>query len=111
VQRYFGGWATFGPDPTALAMAFPVEGWRTSAAVVLHQRPDSSITGEVTGAGPDAEIAWRQALAVLSLDEDGTGWPAVDERDPVIGALQATYYERRQEHYPARDIRGQLYYT
>jgi DNA-3-methyladenine glycosylase II len=72
-------------------MAFPVEGWRTSAAVLVRQTP-AAITGEIHGAtGPDAEAAWNQALAVLSLDADGTGFPDVGRRDPVIGRLQQTY--------------------
>ena len=69
-------------------MAFPVEGWRTSAAVLVRQAP-AAITGEVHGAtGREAEAAWNQALAVLSLDVDGTGFPEVGRRDPVIGRLQ-----------------------
>jgi DNA-3-methyladenine glycosylase II len=72
-------------------MAFPVEGWRASAAVLVRQTP-AAITGEVHGAaGPEAEAAWNQALAVLSLDVDGGGFPEVGRRDPVIGRLQQTY--------------------
>jgi len=72
-------------------MVFPVEGWRTSAAVVVRQTP-MAITGEVHGAtGPDAEGAWNQALAVLSLDVDGSGFPELGGRDPVIGRLQERY--------------------
>ena len=36
-NTYFGGWPTLSGDPNALVMAFPVEGWRTSAAVVVRQ--------------------------------------------------------------------------
>ena len=90
-SEFFGGWPPLQADPSAVAMAFPVEGWRTSAAVVVRQTP-VAITGEVHGAtGPDAETAWNQALAVLSLDVDGTGFPEVGRRDPVIGRLQQTY--------------------
>jgi DNA-3-methyladenine glycosylase II len=94
-QDYFGGWVSTGPDPSALAMAFPVEGWRASAAVVRRQDGAGSVRGKVAliGAAADEEHdrAWRQALAVLSLDADGAGWPAVGQRDPVIGALQQRY--------------------
>ncbi len=90
-SEFFGGWPPLQADPSAVAMAFPVEGWRTSAAVVVRQTP-AAITGEVHGAtGPDAEAAWNQALAVLSLDVDGSGFPEVGWRDPVIGRLQQTY--------------------
>jgi DNA-3-methyladenine glycosylase II len=81
-SEFFGGWVRAAGQ--GIVMAFPVEGWKHSAAVVLRQR-GGKIEGEVYG-GSDA--AWSQALAVLSLDADGTGYPAVGERDPVIGALQ-----------------------
>jgi DNA-3-methyladenine glycosylase II len=87
-NRYFGGWPTLAAEPAAIAMAFPVEGWRTSAAVVVRQDPSGLVTGEVEGGtGGDAESAWRTALAALSLDVDGSGWPEVGQRDPVIDRL------------------------
>jgi DNA-3-methyladenine glycosylase II len=90
-SEFFGGWPPLQADPSAVAMAFPVEGWRTSAAVVVRQTP-AAITGEVHGAsGPDGEAAWNQGLAVLSLDSDGSHFPEVGRRDPVIGRLQQTY--------------------
>jgi DNA-3-methyladenine glycosylase II len=88
-RRFFGPWLEYSPDPTALAMTFPVEGWAESAAVVLRQRDQGTIAGVVHGADGDAaKRAWEQALAVLSLDVDGTDFPTVGERDPVIGRLQ-----------------------
>ncbi len=76
-------------------MAFPVEGWSSSAAVVVRQRGDM-ITGDVHGAGDaDAERAWQQALAAVSLDVDGAGFVDVGRRDPVIGRLQAEYQNLR----------------
>src|SRR3954447_20924566 len=78
----FGGWVR-GTDGD-IVMAFPVEGWTHSAAVVLRQKGDT-VEGDVRGGG---QAAWEQALAALSLDEDGSGYPAVGERDPVLGALQ-----------------------
>ncbi len=64
---YFGGWPTLSSDPDALMMAFPVEGWRTSAAVVVRQEPSGIVSGEVFGShGSDQESAWRTAQAVQS---------------------------------------------
>jgi DNA-3-methyladenine glycosylase II len=81
----FGGWPKLG---NAIAMAFPVEGWKTSACVVMRQEK-GRITGEVHGAsGPSARQAWRQALATLSLDVDGNGFVEVGKRDPILGRLQ-----------------------
>jgi DNA-3-methyladenine glycosylase II len=85
---HFGGWPRLGD---AIVMAFPIEGWASSAAVVMRQHGDT-ITGEVHGAGEaNAERAWQQALATISLDGDGGGFPDVGRRDPVIGRLQAEY--------------------
>ncbi|WP_432968400.1 DNA-3-methyladenine glycosylase family protein [Dactylosporangium sp. CA-233914] len=81
--EFFGGWVRPADDARSLLMAFPVEGWQGSAAVLLRQ-DGTTVTGEVLG---DAR-AWEQALATLSLDEDGSGWAAVGERDPVLGRLQ-----------------------
>jgi DNA-3-methyladenine glycosylase II len=80
--RHFGGWVR--SSDGGIVMAFPVEDWTHSAAVVLRQR-GNTVEGQVQGGG---RAAWEQALAVLSLDEDGSGYPAVGDRDPVLGALQ-----------------------
>ncbi len=90
-NEYFGGWTSFGPGQSGLAMAFPVEGWHTSAAVTLHQLASGTILGEVHGTQEDAEKAWQQALAAVSLDNAATDWPEVGQRDPVIGNLQQHY--------------------
>jgi DNA-3-methyladenine glycosylase II len=91
-SRHFGGWPTLPDDPSALVLAFPIEGSDASAAVMLRQTDDGAIVGAVHGA-PEAlvEVAWRQALAALSLDVDGSAWPEVGERDPEIGRLQHAY--------------------
>ncbi|HEV2235062.1 MAG TPA: hypothetical protein VGR57_00240 [Ktedonobacterales bacterium] len=94
-EDFFGGWHAAGQEPGAIAMAFPVEGWRASAAVILRQPRPEALAGEVHGAGEDAARAWAQALAALSADCDGAGWPAVGQRDPVMGGLQTTYHYLR----------------
>ncbi len=88
-KEYFGGWPEFAPDPGAIAMCFPVEGWTGPAAVLVRQRPDGVLAGEVHASEP--RRAWSQALAVLSLDFDGTGFSDVGRRDPAIGRLQSLY--------------------
>lgn len=79
--EFFGDWTRTTGD--GVVLAFPVEGWTESAAVVLRQR-GQTIEGQVYGGG---EPAWQQALAAMSLDLDGAGYPAVGEHDPVIGRL------------------------
>src|SRR5438132_3374475 len=88
----FGGWPRLGD---AIVMTFPVEGWRCSAAVVMRQR-EERIAGDVHGADQaDAERAWRQALATVSLDVDGQGFIEIGRRDPVVGRLQVEYKNLR----------------
>ena len=90
-REFFGGWPSPPSEADAIVMAFPVEGWRSSAAVLLRQEPRGRIVGEVNGAGAEAAKAWRQALATLSLDVDGRTYPALGRRDAVIGKLQERY--------------------
>jgi DNA-3-methyladenine glycosylase II len=73
---------------TSIALAFPVEGSSSSAAVELSQRPDGRVVGRTDAAPEDLPTVIRQASRALSLDHDGSGWPAVGERDPIIGRLQ-----------------------
>jgi DNA-3-methyladenine glycosylase II len=82
-QDYFGGWPTV---DGAIVMAFPVEGWRTSGAVLVRQQ-GKAITGEVHAGGKDADHAWAMAVAAMSLDRDGGGFARVARRDPVLGRL------------------------
>ena len=89
---HFGGWPRLGDG---IVMAFPVEGWNSSAAVVMRQGR-AAITGDVYGAAEaDAERAWQQAVATVSLDVDGAGFVDLGRRDPVIGRLQAEYHNLR----------------
>jgi DNA-3-methyladenine glycosylase II len=74
----------------AILMTFPVEGWAASAVVQVSQAPDGSILGQAFG-DADLETVERQAARSLSLDHDGTGWPAVGMRDPIVGRLQERY--------------------
>jgi DNA-3-methyladenine glycosylase II len=82
------------PDST-LELAFPVEGsWRT-AGVRVRQDGDGAVTAEIISPaepGPDLVAEVRpQVERILSLDVDGSGFPAVGERDPVVGEVQAKY--------------------
>jgi DNA-3-methyladenine glycosylase II len=84
------GRGTFGTTDDELLTAFPVDGWQGSAAVALRQAPDGSIEGIVQGGAEPAAVA-RQVARVLSLDHDGAGYPAVGERDPVVGRIQERF--------------------
>ena len=56
-REFFGGWPSPADDPEAIVMAFPVEGWRTSAAVVVRQERGGRIVGDVHGAGAESAKA------------------------------------------------------
>jgi DNA-3-methyladenine glycosylase II len=87
-NEHFGGWIEAPPGGELVApMAFPVEGASTSAAVLVRQTDGLAVHGDVFGSG-DPDAAWRQAMAVLSLDVDGSGYANVGHRDPVIGEQQ-----------------------
>jgi DNA-3-methyladenine glycosylase II len=91
-RKFFGDWLALSTDPDAVVLGFPVEGWRGSAAVVIRQAADGLMTGTVITTGDvDPDLAWSQALASLSLDEDGATFPGIGDRDPVIGGLQHRY--------------------
>src|ERR1700693_6249749 len=82
------------PRDAALELAFPVEGsWETVGARVRQE--DGQVTAEVvapSSPGPELMTAVRaQVERILSLDVDGSGFPAVGERDPVVGRLQQRY--------------------
>ena len=77
-----------------LELAFPVEGsWET---VGVRVRQDgggvTAVVMSPSSPGPDLIAAVRaQVERILSLDVDGSGFPAVGERDPVVGRLQRSY--------------------
>jgi DNA-3-methyladenine glycosylase II len=95
--QYFGDWLHEKDNAEAVVLPFPVEGWKGSAVVSVAQGSGTAAGADgpihCTVAAPESirEAARDQALACLSLDIDGAGWPAVGQRDPVIGALQEKY--------------------
>jgi DNA-3-methyladenine glycosylase II len=77
-----------GVGPGSITLAFPVEGRDASAAIELWQDDDGVVRGRTDAPVDLLEPATRQAARSLSLDHDGTAWPAVGERDPIVGRLQ-----------------------
>jgi DNA-3-methyladenine glycosylase II len=68
-----------------LRLAFLVDDWSGPASVVLRQ-DDLVVHGSV--AAENEQRAIDQAARIVSLDHDGSGYPEVGERDPVVGELQ-----------------------
>ena len=84
-----------GPAASALELAFPVEGSWQTAGVRVRQDDAGIVTAEVVSpAEPGPELltaVHAQVERILSLDVDGSGFPAVGERDPVAGDIQRRY--------------------
>ncbi|MEY2513328.1 MAG: DNA-3-methyladenine glycosylase [bacterium] len=86
----FGGSIGAPPFDGAMRLAFVVDGFAEHAGVLLRQRPDGTVEGEVSGGG-GVDAVRAQVARILSLDHDGSEWLAVGERDPVIRRLQQAY--------------------
>ncbi|MFC4146727.1 DNA-3-methyladenine glycosylase family protein [Micromonospora mangrovi] len=86
-------WEGFAPaalpgqdTPDMLRTVFLVDrDWSRAVATVEQRAATARIT--VAGIG-DLDAAAAQVARFLSLDVDATGWPAVGDRDPVIGTAQ-----------------------
>ena len=95
--RFLEGFTPAGhssPADGRLELAFPAEGsWRT-VGVRVSQAGDEVNAVIVSPAGPGADLVAEvrpQVERILALDVDGSGFPAVGERDPVAGELQRRY--------------------
>jgi DNA-3-methyladenine glycosylase II len=104
--RFLEGFTPAGDGGTVgqpLELAFPVEGsWLTAGVRVTQDSlgPEGppgprGVMGEIVSPaepGPELAAAIRAQVArILSLDVDGSGFPAVGERDPVVAGLQGRY--------------------
>jgi DNA-3-methyladenine glycosylase II len=95
--RFLEGFTPAAHTQTAgqqLEMAFPVEGAWQTAGVRVREHPSGAECEVVYPSVPDRELLTAlcaQVARILSLDTDGSGFPAVGERDPVIAGLQARY--------------------
>lgn len=75
----------------SIVLSFPVEGTDTSAAVEISQAADGTLFGRTDAPESLLATVQRQAARCLSVNHDGTGWPEVGQRDPVIDRLQRKY--------------------
>jgi DNA-3-methyladenine glycosylase II len=71
-------------------MAFCLDGYRSSAGVVVRQPSARTVEFEVIATGgSEVEVAVRQAARILSIDVDAGPFLALAERDPVLAPLVA----------------------
>lgn len=78
-----------GNESNHLHMAFVAVGGEEAVGVCVRSE-GGTIVGELFGEA-DSEVVRRQVERILSLDVDGSGFPEVGERDPIVGRLQARY--------------------
>ncbi|MFD5827498.1 DNA-3-methyladenine glycosylase family protein [Lentzea sp. NPDC060358] len=76
-------------DGVELRSTFLVEGEWRRASVSVTQAGATAVLS-LSGEG-DLDLAAAQVCRFLSLDVDGSGWPAVASRDPVIAEAQAAF--------------------
>jgi DNA-3-methyladenine glycosylase II len=96
-RRFLEGFtpASYSSAPDAvLELAFPAEGsWRT-VGVRVSQAGEEVDAEIISPAKPGADLVAEvrpQVERILSLDVDGSGFPGVGERDPVVGEIQRRY--------------------
>ena len=83
-----------GPQDAVLELAFPVEGSWQTVGVRVAQDGDLVTAVIESPLSPSAELVAavrRQVERILSLDVDGSGFPLVGDRDPVVGRLQRRF--------------------
>ncbi len=78
-----------GNEAGHLHMAFVAVGGEEAVGVCVRSEGET-IVGELFGEA-DSEIVQLQVERILSLDVDGSEFPNVGERDPIVGWLQARY--------------------
>jgi DNA-3-methyladenine glycosylase II len=78
--------------PGELRLAFPVApSWRPVGVLVRQPIPGGPVRVAVRGAPSDVDQAVAEVSRILSVDVDGSGFPDVGARDPVVGELQRRY--------------------
>lgn len=73
-----------------IPLAFPsAPSWRPVGALVRQDEPNGTVKVRVDADPEDVPYAVEHVRRILSLDVDGSGFPDIADRDPVVGTLQA----------------------
>jgi DNA-3-methyladenine glycosylase II len=78
------------PDGDSMAMAFVADDLEHHAAAFVTQDADGRVHCRVFGEADPVQLV-DQVRRVLSLDQSGSAWATVGDRDPVIGRLQSAF--------------------
>ncbi|MEV0248053.1 hypothetical protein AB0H76_15780 [Nocardia sp. NPDC050712] len=96
-MRFLEGFTPAGydhADDAILRLAFPADnGVSVIGAAVRQAAVGQAVHADFTVRGPavESEVVTAQIARILSLDVDGTGFPALASGDPVVASLQADY--------------------
>jgi DNA-3-methyladenine glycosylase II len=92
--NFIGGWhkapSEGGGSEGHLHLAFLTDGDWIPVGLCLQQDSSGRVGGTTYGDAP-TPIVKKQIERILSLDVDGSAWPEVGERDPVVGKLQRMF--------------------
>jgi DNA-3-methyladenine glycosylase II len=92
--NFIGAWhpaPSEGGEPEGhLHLAFLTDRDSTPVGVCLRQDATGRVLGTVHGDEATSGVV-NQVQRILSLDIDGTAWPAVARRDPVVAKLQQMF--------------------
>lgn len=80
---------SFVDEAGRLRLAFPAApSWELVAALVRQGEPDGPVQVRLNAAEEDVPAAVEHVRRILSLDVDGSGFPELAERDPVVRRLR-----------------------
>lgn len=92
--NFIGAWHQAPAEGAAvrghLHLAFLTDQSWDPVGVCLTQIDSGEVRGEVYGNARAAAVE-RQVARILSLDVDGSSWPEVGKRDPVVAMLQRRF--------------------
>ena len=74
----------------AIRLAFPADDGVSAAGAAVRQTADGTVHADITG-DADPAAAAAQLGRILSLDTDGSRFPAIAAADPVVAELAARY--------------------
>ena len=93
--NFIGAWhrapSESGDPEGHLHLAFLTDGDWTPVGICLRQDSRGRVLATIYGNDFQPAAVARQVQRILSLDVDGSGWPEVGKRDPVVAGLQRMF--------------------
>ncbi|ONI84198.1 hypothetical protein ALI144C_16125 [Actinosynnema sp. ALI-1.44] len=81
---------SFTDESGGLRLGFPASpSWRPVGALVRQEKPDGPVQVRLNADEEDVPAATGHVRRILSLDVDGSGFPGLAERDPVVGEVRS----------------------